>query len=544
MKFKRSAHCPGRLVCLSGRRCQKTKIFVWLLIFGFLFSTVRLDKFAYAQENADDNYAGVDASIGIQEASDVPQDVVQAQPLIAESDSQSAMVDNLGVSQNVSLDFKDADIRNVLKIISYKSGTNIVATPEVIGNITIRLVDVQWEKALNIILKTYGFGYEKQGNIILVAPIDKLTAQKKQEVELAQVQPTVTEVFNLKYLDAQDAKKALDPQLSPRGKITVLEMTGQAGWEFGSQEAGKRKRSAEEKMGRSKVLIVSDIPPVLDRLKEVIAGIDVKPQQILISAKLVEVNKDKLRDIGFDYATGQSGAESATVVGNSVARNNAGRTTQTLGGHSLGSLAQPSGFNPMSSAITGINPYNTGFQLIYKKLTGSQFEIIMHALEEDVHTNVLSEPRIMALNNQEATIMVNTRYPILKEDTTTSGSDPVTTTTLDYYQDIGVQLNVVPQIAGEDSINMVIHPAVTSYTDTLGTNQYPIIQSREAETRILMADGDTIVIGGLIKDVKTKSVMGIPFLKDLPYVGGMFCRDTYDTQKIELLVFITAIIVK
>jgi len=91
---------------------------------------------------------------------------------------------------------------------------------------------------------------------------------------------------------------------------------------------------------------------------------------------------------------------------------------------------------------------------------------------------------------------------------------------------------------------MVIHPAVTSYTDTLGTNQYPIIQNREAETRILMNDGETIVIGGLIKDVKTKSVMGIPFLKDLPYVGGMFRRDTYDTQKVELLVFITANIVK
>ncbi len=140
-------------------------------------------------------------------------------------EAEIAIVDTLEKSRNVTLDFKEADIRNVLKIISYKSGVNIVATPEVIGNISIRLVDVPWEKALDAILKTYGFAYEKIGNIITVAPIDKLTSLKKQEVELAQVQPTVSEVFNLKYIDAQDAKKAIEPQLSPRGKITVLEMT-------------------------------------------------------------------------------------------------------------------------------------------------------------------------------------------------------------------------------------------------------------------------------------------------------------------------------
>jgi len=173
-----------------------------------------------------------------------------AQQTQNQTEEQTAIVESLSRSQNVTLDFKEADIRNVLKIVSYKSGVNIVTTPEVMGNVSVRLVDVPWEKALDVILKTYGFGYEKQGNIITVAPIEKLTTLKKQEVELAQVQPTVSEVFNLKYIDAQDAKKALEPQLSPRGKITVLEMTGQAGWEFGTAEMAKRKRVTEEKMGR------------------------------------------------------------------------------------------------------------------------------------------------------------------------------------------------------------------------------------------------------------------------------------------------------
>lgn len=170
-------------------------------------------------------------------------------------EEQTAKVESLAASENVTLDFKEADIRNVLKIISYKSGVNIVTTPEVMGNITIRLVDVPWEKALDVILKTYSFGYEKQGSIITVAPIEKLTALKKQEVELAQVQPTLTEVFNLKYIDALDAKKALESQLSPRGKITVLEMTGQAGWEFGGAELGKEKEFLKRKWRGLKLLL-------------------------------------------------------------------------------------------------------------------------------------------------------------------------------------------------------------------------------------------------------------------------------------------------
>jgi type IV pilus assembly protein PilQ len=239
-------------------------------------------------------------------------------------------------SGNITLDFKDADIRNVLKIISYKSGTNIVTTPDVIGNVTIRLNDVPWERALDAILQTYGYGYEKKSNIIFVAPIDKLTAQKKQQVELAQVQPTVSHVYMLKYLDAQDAKKALEPQLSPRGKITVLEMTGQAGWEFGSDALGKRKRVSEEKLGRSKTLIISDIPPVLDKIDEVIAQIDVLPQQIMIQTRIVEVSRDTLRDLGIDIGTGTTGATDPSV------NTHTGSSTYGLGGHNLSSQVSPS----------------------------------------------------------------------------------------------------------------------------------------------------------------------------------------------------------
>lgn len=487
-------------------------------------------------------------------AQETPEELTpdQAQPAITETTSektnqQIAVVEDLEKSKNVTLDFKDADIRNVLKIISLKSGVNIVSTPEVMGNVTVRLIDVPWETALDVILKTYGYGYERRENIITVTPIEKLTAQKKQEVELAQVQPTTTEVFNLKYIDAQDAKKALEAQLSPRGKITILEMTGQAGWEFGTAAAGtgKRKRLAEEKLGRSKVLIVSDIPPVLEEVKKVIEKIDIPPLQVLIETRIMEVSRDKLKDIGFDWGTGTGGAVTTTITMDTVAKDVAGLAKQKVGGNILGSQVKPAIFTPKASSIAGVYPYNTGLSLLFQKLNGQQFETLLHALEEDVHANLLSAPRILAINNQEATILIGTRYPIMKQETTTSGSTPVTTVTLDQWMDIGIQLNVVPQIGANNYINMVVHPAVSSYTTTLGTTvQYPILEIREAETRVFMKDGETVVIGGLLKDYKNKGITGIPFLKDIPFLGPIFRRETIDTEKIDLIIFITAHLVE
>ncbi len=462
------------------------------------------------------------------------------------TEEQSAIVESLTKSQNVTLDFKEADIRNVLKIISYKSGVNIVTTPEVMGNVTIRLIDVPWEKALDVILKTYGFGYERAGNIITVAPMEKLTTLKKQEVELAQVQPTVTEVFNLKYIDALDAKKALEPQLSSRGKITVLEMTGQAGWEFGAAEMAKRKRVSEERMARSKVLIISDVPPVLDKIKEVIEQIDVMPQQVIIETRIMEVNRDKLKDIGFDWGTGSSGVESSTgAISTTPAGKKDGIDTSQMGGHILGDQVTPSVFGPKETV--GLNTSTVGLKLLFKKLTGTQFEVILHALEEDVQTNTLCAPRIMALNNQEASILVGTKFPILKSDVSTQSAGQTVSVSLDYYQDIGIQLNVVPQVGANNYINMVIHPAVSSITTTdrsISSANYPVIDIREAETRVMMKDGETIVIGGLLKDVKNKETMGVPFLSKIPLLGLLFRRETLDTQKIDLIIFITARLVK
>lgn len=475
--------------------------------------------------------------------------VLENMPLAANAASAATTEESVSPGK-ITLDFKEADIRNVLKVISYKAGVNIVTSPDVQGVVTMRLVDVPWQAALKTILSAYSYGYDQKENIIMVAPLEKLTEQKKQEVELSQVQPTITEVFYLKYIDALDAQKAIEPQLSGRGKVTVLEFTGQAGWEFGSGDIGKRKRVEESRVSRSKTLIVTDIPPVLDIIKRMVEDIDVKPQQIVIETRIVEANKDRLRDLGLDWGTGSSGASSSTgaLTFTPAGKNRSGTDTSQVGGHILSDLITPSAFGPKAQGLTTAN---TGLRVAFKRLTGAQFEAILHALEEDVTANTLSAPRILTLNNQEAAILVGQKYPLIKTDVSTE-SGKITGSTLDKYQDIGIQLNVVPQISDKDYINLIIHPAVTSFTETLDIksetgatlSKYPIINTREVDTQVLIKNGETVVIGGLLKDVKTSGRTGIPFLGSIPLIGFLFQRQTDDVEKLDLLIFITAHIVK
>ncbi|MBI4313483.1 MAG: type II and III secretion system protein, partial [Candidatus Omnitrophica bacterium] len=217
-----------------------------------------------------------------------------------------------------------------------------------------------------------------------------------------------------------------------------------------------------------------------------------------------------------------------------------GTTVAQFGLQTLTGFVTPNIFNPKTTSIT---TSNTGVNFRFQKLTGFQFDVALQALEEDARANTLSAPQIMTLSGQEASIIVGTKYPILK--TQVSGeTTTTTTTTLDYYQDIGIQLYVVPQVSGNKYIDMIIHPVVSTFTTTVGTNAYPIIIAREAETQMVIEDGDTVVLGGLLKDVKANDRVGVPFLSKIPILGLAFSRATVDVEKIDLLIFITARIVR
>lgn len=447
--------------------------------------------------------------------------------------------------------FKDADIQIVLQSIAVKAikegkKVNIVTSPSVKGLISINLVDVNWETAFKVIMNAYNYGYEWiEDNIILVSTLEEIKEREAQEKKRQEVEVPRTKVFKLRYLDANDAKKAIEPILSPAGRASVLQITGQTGWEFGT-DVTKRKRVKEGIFSRTKVLLISDITKKLNEIDALLEEIDVMPMQVLIKTRIMEVNRDFLKDIGFDWGTGSTGASSTALSFTKLDEKN----KRAVGGQSLGDQVTPSGFGPKTTAIT---TGNTGFKLGYRKLTGFEFEVLLHALEEDTRTNTLSAPAILTLNNQEASILVGQKFPIVRTTTSTE-TNRIIGGQLDYYQDIGIQLNVIPQIVGENDefVNMIIHPAVTSrvsdvtVTDQEGTTlaTFPLLSSREAETQTIIKDGDTIVIGGLLKDVVTKQEIGVPFLRKLPLVGRFFRRNTYDTEKIDLLIFITAKIIK
>ena len=500
-----------------------------------------------------------------------PASAVQQPPVSREAVLPAVVESGPADSGNVTFDFRDADIINVLKIISYKSGVNIVTTPDVIGNVSVRLANVPWDIALDVILKTYGFGSQRQGNVILVSKIENVA-------KIAAEEPLQVEIVTLKFLDAQDAQKIIIPLLSPRGKISVLYTRGQKGWQFGTFQIGKDAKSSATSLTKeksetksetvsyeknaagetvmkkaefdpsvkSKMLVITDTASTLDKIRNVILpNIDIKPKQVLVETRFMEVNETKLKDLGVDWGLGSStNAESAALTTQTIKSG-----TQAIGGHSLGTTA--------GAALTSSNPYTAGGEFVFQKLTGTQFEAVIHALEDDTSTNTLSAPSILTLDNQEASMLVGYHTPIL-QSTVTAGTDTsgaTVTQTLDYYQEIGIRLNVVPQISEEGYINMIVHPSITSSSDSVTatstagdnnttTTDYPIIDVREAQTQVLLNDGETIVIGGLLKDVKTKTKTGIPFLVDLPWVGKFFGRDKDNVEKVDLLIFITAKIIK
>lgn len=457
----------------------------------------------------------------------------------------------------ISLDFRDADLLTVLQALARKAKVNIVTSSDVAGQVTIQLEEVTWEQALETIVQTAGLAYEKQDNVILVTTLEGMKTRREALKELVEIEPVITKVIELRYLDAHDIKAFLEPQLTGQGKISVLESTGQKGWTFGAAEGGgggaeeEKKRTAREK-SRSKAIVMTDTPTTIDRLEKILARLDVMPKQILIEARVMEVNRDLLRDLGLEIGTGTSSTTLNTSAGfvsstgartfgqQSLNKSVSGGDRTNFGGSILTQFLSPSAFVPKT---TGLTAANAGLSLILRQLRGTQLEVLLRALEEDVRTNTLSAPNILTLSGQEARILIGERFPIL--NTQVSGTDTTTTTTtLEYYQNIGIELYVVPQVSGDHHIDMIIHPVVSARTGTVGTNQYPILDVREAETQVIMEHGETIVIGGLLKDVKAKSLIGLPFLGKLPILGPLFSRHTTDVSKVDLLIFINAKVVE
>ena len=463
----------------------------------------------------------------------------------------------VGPEELITLNFSTgADIRDVLTAFSLQSNRSVVLGPDVEGEVRLHWKDVPWSEALDVILKPYGFGYEVVGKTFVISRMDKQAAVEA-------VVPLVSHVFVLRYLDAFGVKDVVESLLSSRGKVSSLTVRGQKGWGYGSEDQGSADSGKRERVGeteadrevqklRSRTLVVTDTPSVVERIAALLEEVDIMPPQVLIEARFIEVSTGALRDIGVQFGSGVGGATSAGPQPVAVAQ---GGNLFGVGVQQAGGGAAPAAFLPTSTELEPTQPFNAGLSLLFQKLDPTQFEVLLHMLEEQSSLNVLSSPRILTLNNEEATIMVGTKYPIIK--TEISGQGGSSSTTIDYWQDIGIQLNVVPQICDNNTIRMVIHPAVTAQIGTAsgrtvsgGTGggtvpitDYPVLSTRETETQVIIRDGQTLAIGGLLKNEEQETVFKVPFLGDIPLIGVLFRRKTTNLKQMDLVIFLTATVI-
>lgn len=424
-------------------------------------------------------------------------------------------------SGNVTIDFKDADIQNVLRILSFKSGVNIVAGKDVTGVVTIRLVDVPWEKALDVVLKTYGYAYDREGNIIRVTTLENL---KKEDLS--------TEVYVLNYAQAAEVEKSIKDVLSERGKV----------------------RSDT----RSNMLIVTDMPTTLQNVSKVIQRLDHATPQVVIEAKVIETtlgNADKL-GIKWNLQAAATGSARPTTfpfpaVGqvakplrNFLPDDRGAVTTTSAATSTTTSTTTTNDFPNTVDVRQPTFPVADKSQFTFGTLDFSQFQAVLQALQQRDNTKVLSEPHVTTLNNQEAKILVGEVIAIPKfERNSTTGRMEITGYT---DRDLGIRLSVVPQINDAGEIVVSIHPEITNllgYDDLTPDIKAPRFSTREAKTQVRIKNGQTIAIGGLIRENIVDSKTKVPVLGDIPLIDNLFTFKDKTVQKTDLLFFMTVNII-
>ena len=421
---------------------------------------------------------------------------------------------------NVTVDFKEADIQNVLRILAFKSGVNIVAGKDVTGVVTIRLVDVPWEKALDVILKTYGYAYDRQENIIRVSTLQNL---KNEELS--------TEVFTLNYSRAGEVEKSVKDMLSERGRV----------------------RSDN----RSNTLIVTDMPTTVQSIRNVIQRLDSSTPQVLIEAKVVELTLSDQDRLGIDWNARVALSGSARPTSfpwGAVNRSRFsqffpyGRGTQS-GETDTGGTTTIEDF-PKGKGGAGADAIQPTFPVADKKdftfgtMDFSQFRAALELIKSMQNSKLLSEPHVTVLNNQEAKILVGEILAIPTFERNSSTGKMEITGYKD--RDLGIRLSVTPQVNSANEIVVTIHPEITSllgYDELTTEIKVPHFTTREAVTNVRIKSGQTIAIGGLIKEETEDKKTKVPILGDLPLLDKFFSYQNKVTTKTDLLFFMTVNVV-
>jgi len=376
----------------------------------------------------------------------------------------------------ISLDFRNAEISDVLWILAKKARVNVIGREDVTGKVTIHLDSVDPKNALDIILKLYGYAYEKEGENIF--RIVKTEAKGKEgTIERAQ-KVFMTKSFVIKYAKASQLATTVSRMLSSDGVMQADDP--------------------------SNTLIVIDTPMNVESIERMIGELDLAPKQVLIEVKFVEISTAK----GEDFRTiwnriGKSGSEFTGKI----------------------SLA------PMKG---------TGFGIT---ISTEYIDALIELFKSATDFNLMSTPQIVTLDNREARIQVGSQVPY-KKTTVISSMGTTTTSEEIIYLDVGVVLSVTPHISGANSVIVDIKPVISDYEYSKDVPGVPIISTRNIESRVLIYDGQTLIVGGLMKDDIRKTEYKVPLLGDIPLLGALFKYTSQSKVKINLVIFITPNIIK
>lgn len=440
--------------------------------------------------------------------------------------------------QHVSLDFKDADVHNVLRLLAEVSKLNIVATDDVRGKVTLRLFDVPWDQALDIVLQVLNLESQQEANVIRISTVKRLR-EEREELQKAQEALKLIEPLRVDYIHVNYAKASKLSEIISGAARTTRGAGGARTQNLG-EDGVLTSRGSVFVDEFTNTLIVRDIQRGIDNARELVRRLDVQTPQVLIESNIVEATTDFARDLGvqwgYRYLAGPN-------TGNPTGVNFPG--TVGLGGSGLGIGSSGMPFIadfPAASAIAGAG---SALDLALGSINGSQsLDVRISALEKEGKARIVSRPRVVTLNNVAATIKSLTIIRVKLPSTGTvintgAGGAAGTASTATERIETGIILVVTPQVSSDGFVllDMFAKSSQADFTQTV--DQIPTEISREANSHILIKSGQTVVLGGIYRDNFADTRSGIPFLKDIPAFGWLFQNTSRKDRREDLLVFLT-----
>lgn len=440
--------------------------------------------------------------------------------------------------ERLSLNFQDIPVRQVLQILADFTNQNMVASDTVQGNVTLRLNDVPWDQALDLVLKSKGLAKRQEGNVVRIGPSEEMQKQEQQDLaanrRVEELEPLKTELIPIKYAKAEDMKTVLTgasaanaptPGTASASATAATADTSGAAVVDVSQSVLSARGSVTVDV-RTNTLVVKDTSANIERVRQLVNQLDVSVRQVLIESRIVIADDRFTRNLGVKLTTNRVGA-----------------STSTADNKTPGTIAKDGSLTFMNSLVDLASATPQGrLGATILRAGGTLLDLELSAGQLEGKSELLSNPRLLTSDGTKAIIKQGTQIPVQSQQSgATSGTTTVT------YKDALLMLEVTPHIAPDDNVIVDLHMTKDSVGQVLTSangNQNPSIDKKELQTSIQISDGDTVVLGGVYEDEQQNNTDKIPFFSEIPGLGHLFSRTSSVHNKRELLVFVTPKIVR